>query len=47
MFELGYTQPSFLTHVQQPLLKGMLFVETEQVVQTCYAVRIPGGITPP
>ncbi|MBW4634973.1 MAG: hypothetical protein KME30_24635 [Iphinoe sp. HA4291-MV1] len=47
MSKLDFIRSILLTHIQQPLLKGTLFVEYELVLQRVHAVRIPGGLTPP
>lgn len=47
MYKLGFTPSIFQTHIQQPLLKGKLFVEYKLVLKKVPAVRIPGGLTPP
>ncbi|WP_232224108.1 hypothetical protein [Mastigocladopsis repens] len=47
MFKLGFIRSILLAHIQQPLLKGTLFVVYELVLQRVPAVRIPGGLTPP
>ena len=47
MFRLGFIRSTLQTHIQQPLLKGKLFVEYKLVLRRVAAVRIPGGLTPP
>lgn len=47
MFKLGFIREILLTHIQQPLLKGTVFVGYELVIQRVHAVRVPGGVTPP
>jgi hypothetical protein len=47
MFALNFLKSIQLDQIQQPLLKNALLLKTELVVQCIYAVRIPGGLTPP
>ena len=47
MFALHSLRSIHLTQLQQPLLKGVLLIRPELVVQKVAAVRIPGGLTPP
>jgi hypothetical protein len=47
MFETDFIRSILVAHIQQPLLKGRLFVAYALVLQRVAAVRIPGGLTPP
>lgn len=47
MFALKSLWSIQLAQIQQPLLKGVLLSKPELVVQNVFAVRIPGGLTPP
>jgi hypothetical protein len=37
----------FHSVVQQPKLRGILYVAREQALQIVFAIKIPGDITPP
>jgi hypothetical protein len=47
MFRTDFLRSILVAHIQQPLLKGTLFVTYDLVLQRVAAVRIPGGLTPP
>lgn len=36
-----------LEQIRQPLLKCAIVMKPDPILQTVYAVRIPGGLTPP
>jgi hypothetical protein len=47
MFKHGFIKSILLVHIEQPLMKGVVFLGYEFVIQCIPAVRIPGGLTPP
>ncbi|MDR9899600.1 hypothetical protein G7B40_034340 [Aetokthonos hydrillicola Thurmond2011] len=47
MFRTDFLRLILAARIQQPLLKGTLFIAYDFVVQRVPAVRIPGGLTPP
>jgi hypothetical protein len=47
MFASNFTKSIFLVLANRFLLKGKLLAALQLILQVVYAVRIPGGLTPP
>ncbi|MBD3886716.1 hypothetical protein IFO70_34235 [Phormidium tenue FACHB-886] len=47
MIQPGLPNLRHSAQIQQPLLKGKIWVAAEPMLQIVFAVRVPGGLTPP